>query len=286
MDEFLDDEEDDDDAETSASDGGANSKKPWDENTDSEEENDKKRRRRRKKFDSSDESSANSDNNEAVDEKPVLTIASRSTRSARAARNSLAASAEMKEMKKKRSNSKDDSNDDNDVVENKPPISRGSLRSGINFKDASANPEHEEEQKPEPEFNDWYDEFLKPEDESNVELSGKLVIMLEIIANAEVVGDKVLVFTQSLASLDLIESALGGGTIGGNQLNWCHGIDYFRMDGSTPVQRRKRWSDTFNDPDNDRYAYINFKSFGENFVFGQIFLQFTFDSPMTMLITK
>ena len=241
LDEFIDDEDDDDD-ESSASEEAANDKKPWNENTDSEEENDKKRRRRRKEFDSSDESSENSDNNK--DEKPVPAAASRSTRSTRASNNS----------KEKTKKSSDD--DDDDVVENKPPLSRGSLRSGINFKDASANPEREVEEKPEPEFNDWYDEFLKPEDETNVELSGKLVIMLEIIANAEVVGDKVLVFTQSLASLDLIESALGGGTIGGNQLNWCHGIDYFRMDGSTPVQRRKRWSDTFNDPDNDRYACV------------------------------
>lgn len=105
-------------------------------------------------------------------------------------------------------------------------------------------------------FSEWYDEFLTPEDETNVELSGKLVIMLEIIANAEVVGDKVLVFTQSLASLDLIEAALGGGSVDGNQLNWCHGIDYFRMDGSTPVAKRKRWSDIFNDPDNERYYFI------------------------------
>ena len=125
---------------------------------------------------------------------------------------------------------------------------RGSLRSGINFKDDTDNPQKEEmvpQYEPE-----WYDKFLTEEDEENIELSGKLVLLLEILANAEVVGDKVLVFSQSLTSLDIIERALGGGTIGGNTLNWCHGVDYFRMDGSTAVQKRQRWAEIFNDPEN------------------------------------
>jgi len=77
-----------------------------------------------------------------------------------------------------------------------------------------------------------------------------MVLLLEILANAEVVGDKVLVFSQSLVSLDMIESSLGGGKVGGNQLNWCHGVDYFRMDGSTPIQKRQRWAEIFNDSEN------------------------------------
>ena len=218
MDEFLDDEEEDD--ESSDSDGGK--AKPWTVDTSSDED-DSKRRKRRKKFDSSDDSSES----EAEEKKPAPLPATRSSRR-------LQKSAPTKDA------SNDEKSEEEKSVNDVKP--RGALRSGINFKDSSLNPEREEAAEEEPEFNDWYDEFLTPEDENNVELSGKLVIMLEIIANAEVVGDKVLVFTQSLASLDLIESALGGGTIGGNQLNWCHGIDYYRMDGSTSVQKRKRWN--------------------------------------------
>ncbi|EDO44496.1 predicted protein [Nematostella vectensis] len=88
------------------------------------------------------------------------------------------------------------------------------------------------------------------EAEYNVELSGKLVLLLEILADAEAVEEKVLVFSQSLVSLDLIERALGGGEVGGDRENWCKGCDYFRMDGSTSVQLRQRWADIFNDPDN------------------------------------
>lgn len=95
-----------------------------------------------------------------------------------------------------------------------------------------------------------YDEFLTPEDEDNVELSGKMALLLEILADAEAVEEKVLVFSQSLVTLDLIERAIGGGEVGGDRENWCRGCDYFRMDGSTNVQYRQRWADIFNDPDN------------------------------------
>lgn len=228
MDEFLDDEEEE---ESSASDTGK--VKPWNVDTSSDED-DSKRRKRRKQFDSSEGSSDSEKEEEKPAPPPPPPTRSRRTR------NSMAAA-----VKTENSDSDSENGSTNSGV--KP---RGALRSGVNFKDASLDLGKEEAK--EAEFDDWYDQFLKPEDENDVELSGKLVVMLEIIANAEVIGDKVLVFTQSLASLDLIESALGGGTIGGNQLNWCHGIDYYRMDGSTPVQKRKRWSDHFNDPDNDK----------------------------------
>jgi SNF2 family DNA or RNA helicase len=77
-----------------------------------------------------------------------------------------------------------------------------------------------------------------------------MTLLLEILADAEAVEEKVLVFSQSLVTLDLIERALGGGEVGGDRENWCRGCDYFRMDGSTSVQLRQRWSDIFNDVDN------------------------------------
>lgn len=120
----------------------------------------------------------------------------------------------------------------------------GSTRSGASFKDGS-DVEIEEEK-------EWYDEFLQEDDEYNVELSGKLVLLMEILADAEAVHDKVLVFSQSLVTLDLIEKMLGGGEIGGDRENWCRGCDYFRMDGSTSAAMRQRWADIFNDEDNKR----------------------------------
>jgi len=118
----------------------------------------------------------------------------------------------------------------------------GNTRSGTAFKEVE-DVEVEEEK-------EWYDEFVTDADEFNVELSGKLVLLMEILADAEAVQDKVLVFSQSLVTLDLIEKMLGGGEIGGDRENWCRGCDYFRMDGSTSAAMRQRWADIFNDEDN------------------------------------
>ena len=114
------------------------------------------------------------------------------------------------------------------------------LRSGQEFKDPTVVVEEEE----------WYDKFLTEEDENNVELGSKIVLLLEVLADAAALEEKVLVFSHSLISLDVIEMALGGGEIGGNSEDWCRGCDYFRMDGSTSVQMRKRWADIFNDEEN------------------------------------
>ncbi len=121
----------------------------------------------------------------------------------------------------------------------------GNTRSGTQFKEAAFPTDDIADEEKE-----WYDHFLEDGDDDNVELSGKLVLLMEVLANAEVVGDKVLVFSQSLVSLDLIEKVLGGGRIGGNDVNWFKGVDYFRLDGSTPAKTRQRYSDIFNDPNN------------------------------------
>lgn len=115
------------------------------------------------------------------------------------------------------------------------------LRSGQEYKDPTPVVAEDEE---------WYDKFLTEDDEKNVELGSKIVLLLEILADAAALEEKVLVFSHSLISLDVIEMALGGGEIGGNAEDWCRGCDYFRMDGSTSVQMRKRWSDIFNDEEN------------------------------------
>ena len=61
---------------------------------------------------------------------------------------------------------------------------------------------------PPPEDNFWFSDILKEEDQFNVALSGKLVLLCEILKRASEVSDKVLLFSQSLMSLTLIEDTL------------------------------------------------------------------------------
>ncbi|KAJ6663223.1 hypothetical protein lerEdw1_010359 [Lerista edwardsae] len=55
---------------------------------------------------------------------------------------------------------------------------------------------------------DWYKDFVADADAEVLEHSGKMVLLFDILRMAEELGDKVLVFSQSLISLDLIEDFL------------------------------------------------------------------------------
>lgn len=49
----------------------------------------------------------------------------------------------------------------------------------------------EEDPGPQPVSMEWWAEFVKPEDEEKIELSGKLVLLFEILRMSEEIGDKV-----------------------------------------------------------------------------------------------
>ncbi|KAG8144314.1 putative Transcriptional regulator ATRX-like protein, partial [Naja naja] len=70
-----------------------------------------------------------------------------------------------------------------------------------------------------------------------------------------------LVFSQSLISLDLIEDFLelanrdkeeGKPVVYKGEGKWFRNIDYYRLDGSTTAQSRKKWAEEFNDVTNVR----------------------------------
>ncbi|XP_034060105.1 transcriptional regulator ATRX-like [Gymnodraco acuticeps] len=103
----------------------------------------------------------------------------------------------------------------------------------------------------------WFKGMVTEEDAEIMELSGKMVLLFEILRMAEDLGDKVLVFSQSLISLGLIEDFLKNSHNARNSSafkagNWIKNIDYYRLDGSTNVLSRKKWADKFNNDTNDR----------------------------------
>ncbi|XP_028627288.1 transcriptional regulator ATRX [Grammomys surdaster] len=110
---------------------------------------------------------------------------------------------------------------------------------------------------------DWYKDFVTDADAEVLEHSGKMVLLFEILRMAEEIGDKVLVFSQSLISLDLIEDFLELASrektedkdkplIYKGEGKWIRNIDYYRLDGSTNAQSRKKWAEEFNDETNVR----------------------------------
>uniref|UniRef100_A0A8B9YIK0 Transcriptional regulator ATRX n=1 Tax=Bos mutus grunniens TaxID=30521 RepID=A0A8B9YIK0_BOSMU len=102
---------------------------------------------------------------------------------------------------------------------------------------------------------DWYKDFVTDADAEVLEHSGKMVLLFEIL--------ECLVFSQSLISLDLIEDFLELASrektedkdkplIYKGEGKWLRNIDYYRLDGSTTAQSRKKWAEEFNDETNVR----------------------------------
>ncbi|XP_056648493.1 transcriptional regulator ATRX homolog isoform X1 [Diorhabda sublineata] len=108
---------------------------------------------------------------------------------------------------------------------------------------------------------EWWQEFCDGDELDNIKNSGKLSLLFEILKECEEIGDKVLVFSQSLNSLNCIEYFLakideateaGDTEKMGYKGSWSLGLDYFRLDGSSSCDNRAYWCDSFNNPDNVR----------------------------------
>lgn len=96
----------------------------------------------------------------------------------------------------------------------------------------------------------WYNDILTDDCEGKIELGGKLLFLLELLKEAEKLKEKVLVFTQSLLTLNLIEDFLGRPEYG----EWTPGLDYYRLDGSIRPDMRTYRMGEFNDKNNDRFG--------------------------------
>lgn len=112
----------------------------------------------------------------------------------------------------------------------------------------------------------WWNAVFKTKDEMHdVALSGKLIILQEIMKTCEAIGDKVLVFSQYLTSLDIIEEFLQDWDQQAERENrerdepltfplssvpqmgrWRKNIEYFRIDGGTKAEDRQRDCEKFN----------------------------------------
>ncbi|CAI5516814.1 unnamed protein product, partial [Closterium sp. Naga37s-1] len=110
----------------------------------------------------------------------------------------------------------------------------------------------------------WWQEEEEAIRQGGLGVSGKLTIALDILRQAAAAGDKVLFFSQSLLTLDLLEllladmhdpvaSAAGGGAAGVGA-KWTAGVHWYRIDGSVSAARRQTIVNRFNEPRSNRQA--------------------------------
>lgn len=107
---------------------------------------------------------------------------------------------------------------------------------------------------------EWWTQICPEEELNNIEHSSKLMLLMSILEKCEAIGDKLLVFSQSLYSLDVIEHFLNyiddqtqhNAENTSFKASWTLGQDYFRLDGSTSGEQRNAACKHFNSPDNPR----------------------------------
>lgn len=105
----------------------------------------------------------------------------------------------------------------------------------------------------------WAKNLFKDYQPGVMENGGKLVVLMGIIEESLKLGEKVLVFSQSLSTLSVIEEFLskrdvpffpGRVTDPQKPSRWAKNKSYFRLDGNTSAQERERLINRFNAPDN------------------------------------
>ncbi|KAM9342472.1 LOW QUALITY PROTEIN: helicase ARIP4-like [Pholidichthys leucotaenia] len=90
-----------------------------------------------------------------------------------------------------------------------------------------------------------------------LENSAKMVLLFHLIEDSVRKGDKLLVFSQSLSTLTVIEDFLAKRPVPPSpnapnrpKQNWVRNLNYYRLDGSTTASERERLINQFNDPSN------------------------------------
>ncbi|KAM4737933.1 helicase ARIP4-like isoform 2-T2 [Anableps anableps] len=106
---------------------------------------------------------------------------------------------------------------------------------------------------------EWAKELMYDYKPGILENSAKMVLLFHLIEESVKKGDKILVFSQSLSTLTVIEDFLAKRSVPPSphttskerpNQNWVRNLNYYRLDGSTTASERERLINQFNDPIN------------------------------------
>ena len=101
----------------------------------------------------------------------------------------------------------------------------------------------------------WSLPFFEHYTPLQLESSYKAVILFEIIHQCFALGEKLLVFSQSLYTLDLIEKLLGKIRMPNGE-EWSRSKNYLRLDGSTNSLERDKLVNNFNSPNSKYHLFL------------------------------
>ncbi|XP_072388064.1 uncharacterized protein [Diabrotica undecimpunctata] len=92
----------------------------------------------------------------------------------------------------------------------------------------------------------WWKDKMPADAPEKLEYGHKMLVLMTIIEECEEVGDKLLVFSQKIIEMDLIEHFLT--KVGTKRCSsWKKKVDYYRMDGTVKPEERSFICDKFND---------------------------------------
>uniref|UniRef100_A0A3Q1G1A9 Helicase ARIP4-like n=1 Tax=Acanthochromis polyacanthus TaxID=80966 RepID=A0A3Q1G1A9_9TELE len=104
---------------------------------------------------------------------------------------------------------------------------------------------------------EWAKDIMSNYQTGVLENSAKMVLLFHLIDESVMRRDKILVFSQSLSTLTVIEDFLskrpmpqGVASTDSQNQNWVRNLNYYRLDGSTSASERERLINQFNDPEN------------------------------------
>ncbi|EYC11148.1 hypothetical protein Y032_0052g2248 [Ancylostoma ceylanicum] len=117
---------------------------------------------------------------------------------------------------------------------------------------------------------DWAEVAMASYKTGNIEHGYKMVLAMELLDATVRIGEKMLIFSQNLTALDLIEYYLSRRKLQTrtDTTAWMKSINYFRLDGSTPGIEREKLINRFNSDPNVHLFLISTRagSLGINLV--------------------